>query len=144
MSSPPSFADDATLPPSSPPEDTLGAHIRSGNTTPPATTSTPDATNVKRTPTANKPSTHKIQYKSRRYEQKIVNEMKTCYHQLSYDTFITRFATIAGQDTNKYDLPKEQISLAAEKLRAILDGTDESNMYAPLVSFNDSTHETGS
>jgi hypothetical protein len=69
--------------------------------------------------------------------------MKTCYYELSYDDFIARFGTIAGHDTDKCDLPNDKVAVAAGKLGAVLNGIDETSMYAPLVSFSDLNHEAG-
>jgi hypothetical protein len=67
--------------------------------------------------------------------------MKTCYCELSYDDFIARFGTIAGHDTDKCDLPRQKVAVAAGKLRTVLSGIDETSMYAPLVSSSDFIRE---
>ncbi|KAI0685725.1 hypothetical protein BC835DRAFT_1309836 [Cytidiella melzeri] len=112
MSTPATPSDEP--PPSSPPA-TLGADSepKSRPTTPPNTT----AAVVNRTPTADKASSHNIKPKHGLYERKVVVEMKTCYHKMDYDRFMSLFAKVEG--LGQPNLSEEQLSSMSAKLQDV-------------------------
>ncbi|KAI0693723.1 hypothetical protein BC835DRAFT_1415742 [Cytidiella melzeri] len=100
-------------------------------TTPPTTEAATPAT-VKRTPTVNKASSHKLGPKNTLYEEKILAEMGACYVRMPYTRFMKTFVQVSG--VAEPDLSAEQLQSMSEKFKSVPAAGVEWLMYAPLCA----------